>query len=410
MPKTVLQVILLTVIVQSACLANRVTCSLDALYERATALEVGIMMALFALVPALAAIRAGLWIDAVGPRKPILFGIALVTTALFIPIVFTTQTFGLWPLYITCTLNGFAIMFVYMSIQQLVGHLSTVKNRTTNFAYLALGQSAANLLAPIVAGQFIDRTGMASAFWFAAGMAIFALIAFTLFIRPSLPANWGAPKLINRKGNFELLGIPHVRNVLVASSFMSMAWDLQGFMIPVYGTAIGLSASEVGWILGVFASATFFVRLLMPLIARHLTEWQTITAAFAFGALAYALFPIFENFYTLAAIAFLLGLALGSSQPNVMTLIHTETPPGRTGEALGLRTMLLNICHTTLPVIFGAAGNVIGAGAVFYIVAGIMGGVSVFTSKCEKQSASRASRRVVEELGKERENATDSKQ
>ena len=95
MPKTVLQVILLTVIVQSACLANRVTCSLDALYEHATALEVGIMMALFALVPALAAIRAGLWIDAVGPRKPILFGIALVTTALFIPIVFTTQTFGL---------------------------------------------------------------------------------------------------------------------------------------------------------------------------------------------------------------------------------------------------------------------------------------------------------------------------
>lgn len=189
MPKTVLQVILLTVIVQSACLANRVTCSLDALYEHATALEVGIMMALFALVPALAAIRAGLWIDAVGPRKPILFGIALVTTALFIPIVFTTQTFGLWPLYITCTLNGFAIMFVYMSIQQLVGHLSTVKNRTTNFAYLALGQSAANLLAPIIAGQFIDRTGMASAFWFAAGMAIFALIAFSLFIRPSLPAN-----------------------------------------------------------------------------------------------------------------------------------------------------------------------------------------------------------------------------
>ena len=92
-----------------------------------------------------------------------------------------------------------------------------------------------------------------------------------------------------------------------------------------------------------------------------------------------------------------------------MTLIHTETPAGRTGEALGLRTMLLNICHTTLPVIFGAAGNVIGAGAVFYIVAGIMGGVSVFTSRCEKHSASRASRRVVEELGKERENATDSK-
>lgn len=179
---------------------------------------------------------------------------------------------------------------------------------------------------------------------------------------------------------------------------MSMAWDLQSFMIPVYGTEIGLSASEVGWILGIFASATFFVRLFMPLIARHLSEWKTITCAFAFGALSYALFPVFDNFYMLGAVAFLLGMALGSSQPNVMSLIHTESPPGRTGEALGLRTMLLNVCHTTLPIIFGAAGNVIGAGSVFYIVATLMGGVSVFTSRCEKQSLSRNAERVVTEL------------
>ena len=85
-----------------------------------------------------------------------------------------------------------------------------------------------------------------------------------------------------------------------------------------------------------------------------------------------------------------------------MSLIHTESPPGRTGEALGLRTMLINLCHTTLPIIFGAAGSVIGAGSVFYVVAGLMGGVSVFTSRCQKQSTSRASRRVVEELEQER--------
>ena len=159
-----------------------------------------------------------------------------------------------------------------------------------------------------------------------------------------------------------------------------MAWDLQSFMIPVYGTEIGLSASQVGWILGVFAAATFFVRLFMPIISRHLSEWQTITCAFALGAISYALFPIFENFYLLACVAFLLGMALGSSQPNVMSLIHTESPPGRTGEALGLRTMLINLCHTTLPIIFGGAGSVIGAGAVFYIVAGLMGGVSAFSA------------------------------
>ena len=95
-------------------------------------------------------------------------------------------------------------------------------------------------------------------------------------------------------------------------------------------------------------------------------------------------------------------MALGSSQPNVMSLIHSESPPGRTGEALGLRTMLINLCHTTLPIIFGGAGSVIGAGSVFYIVASLMGGVSVFTSRCQKQSQSRSVERVVNELEQER--------
>lgn len=207
--------------------------------------------------------------------------------------------------------------------------------------------------------------GFQSAYTLALSAVVLGLLAFVLFIRSKLPSSWNRPKVVKRKGNFELMGIPHVRNVLIASSFMSMAWDLQSFMIPVYGTEIGLSASEVGWILGVFAAATFFVRLFMPIIARHLTEWQTITCAFALGAASYALFPIFNNFYMLSAVAFLLGMALGSSQPNVMSLIHTESPPGRTGEALGLRTMLINLCHTTLPIIFGGAGNLIGAAQSF---------------------------------------------
>ena len=72
MSPTIIKVILLTVVVQIGCVSNRVSCSLDALYEQASALEVGIMMALFAFVPALFAIRSGQWIDSIGPKKPVL--------------------------------------------------------------------------------------------------------------------------------------------------------------------------------------------------------------------------------------------------------------------------------------------------------------------------------------------------
>ena len=393
----VVRIILLTVLVQIGCVSNRVTCSLDGLYEHATALEVGFMMALFAFVPALFAIRVGQWVDKVGPKKPVLIGIAIMIVAVLFPICFNVKTFGLWPLFAACMTNGLGFLFVQLTNQQTVGHLSTTKTRTNNFAFLAMGYSAANLSAPIASGYLIDHIGFQSAYYLSLSAVALGMISFMLFIWPKLPDRLNQNKRPKKQSSFDLFRIPHVRNVLIASSFMSMAWDLQSFMIPVYGTEIGLSASQVGWILGVFASATFIVRLFMPLIARHLSEWQTITAAFGFGTLSYVLFPIFENFYTLCAVAFLLGLALGSSQPNVMSLIHTESPPGRTGEALGLRTMLINLCHTTLPLIFGAAGNLVGAGAVFYVVAGLMGGVTVFTSRCEKQSVSRNMERVVNE-------------
>lgn len=401
MSSMVVRIILLTVLVQIGCVSNRVTCSLDGLYEHATALEVGFMMALFAFVPALFAIRVGQWVDKVGPKKPALIGIAIMIVAVLFPICFNVKTFGLWPLFAACMTNGLGFLFVQLTNQQTVGHLSTTKTRTNNFAFLAMGYSAANLSAPIASGYLIDHIGFQSAYYLSLSAVALGMISFMLFIWPKLPDRLNQNKRPKKQSSFDLFRIPHVRNVLIASSFMSMAWDLQSFMIPVYGTEIGLSASQVGWILGVFASATFIVRLFMPLIARHLSEWQTITAAFGFGTLSYVLFPIFENFYTLCAVAFLLGLALGSSQPNVMSLIHTESPPGRTGEALGLRTMLINLCHTTLPLIFGAAGNLVGAGAVFYVVAGLMGGVTVFTSRCEKQSVSRNMERVVNERATE---------
>ena len=44
-----------------------------------------------------------------------------------------------------------------------------------------------------------------------------------------------------------------------------MAWDLQAFMIPVYGTEIGLDAVAIGWLLSTFSICTFAVRVFMPI-------------------------------------------------------------------------------------------------------------------------------------------------
>ena len=136
MSATIIKVILLTVVVQIGCVSNRVSCSLDGLYENASALEVGIMMALFAFVPALFAIRSGQWIDSVGPKKPVLTGICIMTVAAALPLAFDFKTLGLCHLYTACTIIGLGFMLFQMTNKQLVGHLYNVVILTINFAFL----------------------------------------------------------------------------------------------------------------------------------------------------------------------------------------------------------------------------------------------------------------------------------
>jgi cyanate permease len=157
--------------------------------------------------------------------------------------------------------------------------------------------------------------------------------------------------------------------VLIVSGLISMAWDLQTFLVPVYGTSVGLSASQIGLVLGSFAAATFVIRLAMPRLARRFNEWQVLVFTLLTAATAFGLMPFFDSMLPMAAVTFLLGLGLGAAQPNVMSLLHARTPEGRVGEALGVRTTLMNGSHVVLPLVFGAFGSVLGAGAAFWLIA-----------------------------------------
>lgn len=150
---------------------------------------------------------------------------------------------------------------------------------------------------------------------------------------------------------------------MVCSVVVSVAWEVGNLLIPVYCASVKLSPSDIGWVLGSFSAASFAVRLLMPYLMRHMREWIMIALTLLISAIAFVLFPFFESQLPLMACAFLLGLGLGASLPNMMSLVYRLAPKGRTGEAIGLRLMLINSSKATFPVAMGALGAVIGAGA-----------------------------------------------
>jgi predicted acyltransferase len=87
------------------------------------------------------------------------------------------------------------------------------------------------------------------------------------------------------------------------------------------------------------------------------------------AAAAFFLFPLLERASFLMAVAFLLGLGLGMSQPMVMSLLHNTAPAGRVGEAIGVRMSLVNMSQIAMPLLFGALGTALGMVPVFWATA-----------------------------------------
>jgi MFS family permease len=106
----------------------------------------------------------------------------------------------------------------------------------------------------------------------------------------------------------------------------------------------------------------------MPRITRRLAEQQVLTIALFVAGAVYLLFPLAQNAPALLILSFCLGLGLGTGQPMVMALLHTHAPPGRMGEAAGVRMSLVNTMAVAVPLVFGALGTTVGLAPVFYSV------------------------------------------
>ncbi len=369
------KILLLFIVLHSCTTGLRFTATLDALGHDATSFEVGCMLACVSLVPALCSIAAGRWLDRVGPRRPLMLAAACAMTAGGGKLLLPTSFAGLWTLFAACLLVGLGFMLINTLVQRLTGDVSTPETRALAFTVLSIATSASGLVTPVATGYVIEHLGYAAyyAWCLCAPLAVAAISLLPAF-RPIL-AGGGARQRAGaagqnsaggRRSALDFLKMPALSTVIAASVIISVSWEVGNLLIPVYCTSAGLSPSDVGWILGSFAAATFAVRLVMPMLMKHMKEWWMISGAFLISALAFAIFPFFSSKPSLMACAFLLGLGLGASFPNMMSLVYRLAPKGRVGEAIGVRLMLVNASKTGFPAVMGAVGSLIGAGAALW--------------------------------------------
>lgn len=342
---------------------NRVTVSLEALRLGASTAVVGVLLALYALLPMLCAVAAGRLSDRVGVRRPMLVGSIGLAIGSALPALVP----GFAALFVSAAVVGVSFMLFQVPAQNATGELGDVADRAHNFSLLALGYSISGFCGPLIAGLTIDHGGFPLAF---AILAVLPLVPIAVLAtdRLALPGPHPARAHGRTGGALELLMHVKLRRVFFVNVLLAMGWDLHTIVIPVYGAKIGLSASQIGFILASFAAATFVVRFSMRWIVRRFTEHQVLTIALIIAGIVYLLFPFSHSAPTLMALSFSLGLGLGMSQPMVMSLLHSHAPPGRMGEAAGVRMSLVQSMSVAVPLAFGALGATVGLTPVFWSV------------------------------------------
>jgi MFS family permease len=364
----------------SAFRASRVLISLFAIELGALQVSIGALIAMYSVFPMLMGLYAGRVSDKLGVGRPMAYGSIGISLGMLVPY--------LWPsiaaLYASAALIGASHVFYNVSVQNLVGYLSTPEDRTKNFSNYGLVMAMGGFIGPLAGGVSIDHLGHAQSYLALAIVPLItvAIISCTKGIRG---AGKGGEEGGGLAGARELMRDRGLRRTLIASGIVLTGNDLFQFYMPIYGSAIDLSATVIGAILAVFAGASFIVRLVLPALAKRYGEEPIMTWSLFLGAATYLIFPFVTHVAFLVLIAFALGLALGCSQPLSVTLTFARAPQGRSGEALGLRMTINNFTHVAVPLVFGSLGSVLGIAPVFLANAAMLAGGGLLSRRNVKE-------------------------
>jgi predicted MFS family arabinose efflux permease len=349
----------LTLIGQSSLRGCRLLLTLCALDLGASALMVGVLLAVFALMPAIVGWQVGRWTDRSGCFRPMLA--AALLGALGFGAGFLSQSMPM--LLAVAVLVGAAYGMFHVAQMNAVGLISTPETRDRNLANLSLMFSVTNGVAPLMVGLLIQVAGNAGAcFWL---MVLGLVTALMVTLGAALLPSGAADRREDQARLSDILREPRLARVLIIGGIVFAAIDVFQFYVPIQAHGQGISAAAVGVIMACFPAAAFISRLCLPWFMKHAPVETVLRRAFILSTAALLLMPFMADPFSLAAMVFVYGFGLNLGQPITLILAYASTTAGRSGEIIGVREALNQVTRVGAPVLFGAVGSLAGVTAVF---------------------------------------------
>jgi MFS family permease len=344
----------------------RVILTLYALDLRATPFEVGLLAALFFLLPLFLSWPMGKLSDRFGPRGLLMLSALSAAAAMLLP-YFIHQ---LWALFVSAALCGLCLVLANVIQQSLVGLLSKPHELSRNYGNFGMIGAMTFFFGPLLAGLAIDHFGFQLA---CLGFVTFPVAGLAMLMAWGRLLPGAPPGAAPTAALADLLRNRRFVRMLLVSGLVQSAIDLFLLYMPIYGHEVGLSASAIGSILAAVAVASFIARLSMPALIQWMGEARLLGMCFCAAATGFLLVPVFQNAIALTLVAVVFGLGSGCGVPLTMMLMYTLSASGRAGEALGLRMTAISLMRVAVPPVLGLVGSVFGLIPVFALMAAGMG-------------------------------------
>lgn len=338
---------------------------------------IGLVASASAFTGIIASIPAGMLSDKIGRKKMLILSASIFATAPF-SYLFITH---LWQLVIARFYHGFATA---LFIPVAMAYVSDIfhKERGEKIGWFSTATLLGRFIAPIAGGSIIGAMAFNPTLSYkTVYMICGASGVIALFFALKLPAI--SDKMDKKQGWQDTLkafkSVASNKIIIVTScveAAILFAYGTFETFIPLYAISVGLSAYEVG----VFISAQIItLALTKPMMGklsdRHGRESQIFAGAIV-GGVCIVSFPFFKSFVPLLLLSILFGLSLSIVTSATSAFIADISKRETHGSAMGILGSIMDIGHTTGPLVsgilithFGFGKAFLGASAALILVA-----------------------------------------
>jgi MFS family permease len=323
----------------------------------APVMEIGILTACYSLTPLFLAVSTGRFIDRIGEKIPIIIGSSGKALSLTIPYLFPS----LIALYLSQVLLGGSHFLAFVAIQNGINQSFPYEKRVSAIASFSLFVSSGMMLGPLMGGYSSEHLGFQNSY------LLYSIITLCVIITGVLNKSKGNPQVTyNQERNVkEVFMIPGIKVAFIISMLNLGALDLFYVYFPLYANSIGITPSQIGWILTIQSLASVITRIFIPKLVHRFEKFKVLSIFMFIGAIAFGSLSFINDFVFILVVATIIGIGLGIVQPLTIMVTVSLAPEERTGEVLSLRIAGNRLSQIVIPLLIAGVTTVTGVSFIF---------------------------------------------